>query len=180
MFIFFIFILYSYSSYLYGHHFTVYFTHIFIFAHRSHAKLIFSSSYFTLAVPMREVSCERYTLCAWDPIVHTKWFLVFRSSATSSQRLKTALSLVYNNTNWCYKTPHRLVLQLHGCRCQLRQLYREGVCTCPQPADESVLHFVGAPLIALQRVDLVMGNRTTENYCQEQIEPVQTGRKCCR
>ena len=26
-----------------------------------------SSSCFALPVPMREVSCVRYTLCAWDP-----------------------------------------------------------------------------------------------------------------
>ena len=40
---------------------------------------------------------------AWDPrslaIVYAKWSLVFRSLETSSQRLKTALSLVYNNGN---------------------------------------------------------------------------------
>ena len=43
---------------------------------------------------------------AWDmhlcmgspsPAVHAKWSLVFWSFATSSQRLKTALSLVFSN-----------------------------------------------------------------------------------
>ena len=33
------------------------------------------------------------------PIVHTEWSLVFLSFGTSSQRLKTALSLVCNNTD---------------------------------------------------------------------------------
>ena len=33
------------------------------------------------------------------PIAHTKWSLVFRSFSSSSQRLTTALNLVYNNNN---------------------------------------------------------------------------------
>ena len=61
-----------------------------------------SSSYFTLAVPMREVSCVEYTPCVWDPRSQQSMlngFLYFWFFATFSQRLKTALNLVYNNNN---------------------------------------------------------------------------------
>ena len=42
--------------------------------------LRYSSSFFTLAVPMLEVYCVVYTPRAWDPRV--KWSLVFRSFRT--------------------------------------------------------------------------------------------------
>ena len=64
-----------------------------------------SSSYFTLSVPMREVSCVEYTLCLGSPfpVSYAKWSLVFPPLATSSQRLKSALSNVYNNNIFCNK-----------------------------------------------------------------------------
>ena len=42
---------------------------------------------------------DTHTSCMGSPfpMVHAKWSLVFLSSATFSQRLETALSLVYNN-----------------------------------------------------------------------------------
>ena len=35
-------------------------------------------------------------------LAHARWSFIFRSFATSSQRLKTALSVVYNNNNNIY------------------------------------------------------------------------------
>ena len=62
------------------------------------------SSCFTLAVPMRGVSCVGYTPITWDPRSLQSMLngpLYLRSFATSSQRLKTALSLLYNDNNPC-------------------------------------------------------------------------------
>ena len=52
------------------------------------------------------------------PAVHTKWSLVFLSFETSSQRLKTDLSLVYNNnanisSNISNTAAPRQILELH-------------------------------------------------------------------
>ena len=49
----------------------------------------------------RGILCGIHTSIVESPfsIVHAKWSLVFWSFATSSQRLSTALSLVYNNND---------------------------------------------------------------------------------
>ena len=57
-----------------------------------------SSYYFTLTVPMREVSFVG--MGSPFSIVYAKWFLVFRFFATSLQRLNTALGLLYNYTRY--------------------------------------------------------------------------------
>ena len=79
---------FSYSAHVPSFHISYYFTII---------LLSDSSSYFTLTVLVREVSCVGSCMGSPFPIVHAKWSLVFRSLASSSQRLKTPLSLVYNN-----------------------------------------------------------------------------------
>ena len=69
---------------------------------------------YTYCSHARGILCGMHTPCIWSPFptVYAKWSLVFRSFATSSQRLKTALRLVYNNNNLSsqrLKTALRLV-----------------------------------------------------------------------
>ena len=52
-------------------------------------------------------------------IVHAEWFLVFRSFATSSQRLKTAIGPVHNNNN---NNNNTYYLMISLCLCTFHQI----------------------------------------------------------
>ena len=73
----------------------------FLISYSSTIVVYASSSSFSLAVPMREESCVGYTPSVWDlrSLQSILNALIYQCFAMSLQRLQTALSLVYNNTN---------------------------------------------------------------------------------